>query len=171
MIQYDRMVIAIAIAVSEIAFWALLFGGMAARYWWRRQRLSTVLLVAIPLADALLLALTAFDLARGAQAQWSHGLAALYLGFSVALGPLLIAATDRRFAKRPAVQVGEWRLWLRVVLASALAALVLGGLTMVAEDPEPLYGWFGTLGLIVAGWLVFGPLWALVARGADRVQR
>ena len=67
MIQYDRMEIAIAIAACEIAFWALLFGGMAARYWWRRRRLSTVLLVAIPVADALLLALTAIDLARGAR--------------------------------------------------------------------------------------------------------
>ena len=66
---------------------------------------------------------------------------------------------DRRFAKRPRVPVDEWHLWLRVVGASALAALVLGGLGLLADDPEPLYGWFGTLALICGGWLVFGPLW------------
>jgi hypothetical protein len=153
------MVIAIAIAACEIAFWLLLLGGMAARYWWRRRRLSTALLVSIPVADALLLAFTAVDLARGAEAAWSHGLAGLYLGFSVVLGPLIVAATDRRFAKRPRVPVNEWRLWLRVVAASALAALVLGGLSLLAEDPEPLSGWFGTLAVLCGGWLIFGPLW------------
>ena len=153
------MEIAIAIAACEIAFWLLLFGGMAARYWWRRRRLSTVLLALIPVADALLLAFTAVDLARGAEAAWSHGLAALYLGFSVVLGPQIVASMDRRFAKRPRVPVNEWHLWLRVVGASALAALVLGGLGLLAEDREPLYGWFGTLAVICGGWLVFGPLW------------
>jgi hypothetical protein len=153
------MEIAIAIGLCEAAFWVLLFGGMAARYGWRRRRLSTVLLALIPVADALLLAFTAVDLARGAEAAWSHGLAALYLGFSVMLGPLVVATTDRRFAKLPKLPVDEWRLWLRVVAASALAALVLGGLSLLADDPEPLYGWFGTLALICGAWLVFGPLW------------
>jgi hypothetical protein len=165
MIQYDRMEIAIAIAVCELAFWALLLGGMAARYWWRRRRASTVLLALIPVADALLLAFTAIDLGRGAEAHWTHGLAALYLGFSVVLGPVVVAATDRRFAKRPPLRIGHWRLWLRVVAASALAALVLASLTLVARDPEPLSGWFGTLALIAAGWLLLGPLWTeLVSR-------
>ncbi len=159
MIKYDRMEIAVAIAVCEIAFWVLLLGGMVARYWWQRRRLSTVLLASIPLADALLLAFTAVDLSRGAEASWTHGLAALYLGFSILLGPLVVAATDRRFAKQPALKVGHWLLWLRVVGAAALAALVLGGLTLLADDPEPLYGWFGQLGLITVGWLVFGPVW------------
>ncbi len=106
---------------ARAAFWLLLFGGMAARYWWRRRRLSTVLLALIPVADALLLAFTAVDLARGAEAAWSHGLAALYLGFCVVLGPQIVASMDRRFAKRPRVPVNEWRLWLRVVAASALS--------------------------------------------------
>ena len=159
------MEIAIAIAACEIAFWLLLFGGMAARYWWRRRRLSTVLLALIPVADALLLAFTAVDLARGAEAAWSHGLAALYLGFSVLLGPLVVASMDRRFAKRPRGEGRRWRLWLRVVGASALAALVLGGLALLADDPEPLYGWFGTLALICGGWLVFGPLWPSRQKG------
>ena len=46
-----------------------------------------------------------------------------------------------------------------VALALAAAALVLGGLGLLADDPEPLYGWFGTLAVICGGWLVFGPLW------------
>lgn len=164
------MEIALAIAACEIAFWLLLFGGMAARYWWRRRRTSTVLLAAIPLADALLLAFTAIDLARGAQAHWTHGLAALYLGFSVVLGPTIVAATDRRFAKRPPAHVNHWRLWARVVAACALAAAVLGGLMAVAEDPEPLAGWFGTLAMIAGGWLVFGPLWTEASSRNKKAQ-
>ena len=75
MIQYDRMEIALAIGFCEAAFWLLLFGGMAARYGWRRRRLSTVLLALIPVADALLLAFTAVYLARGAEAAPFAGLA------------------------------------------------------------------------------------------------
>jgi hypothetical protein len=159
MIQYERMVIAFAIAGAELAFWVLLLGGMTARYVWRRRRLSRALLLSVPLADVVLLAATAIDLARGATAEWSHGLAALYLGFSVVLGPLVVAATDRRFARGPRLRTGPWRLWLRVVAAAALAAVLLGGLSLLADDPEPLYGWFTQLGVITVGWLLLGPVW------------
>jgi hypothetical protein len=113
------MVIAAAIAAAEIGFWALVLGGLAARYALHRRRLSTVLLLLVPVVDVLLLAVTIADLATGGEAGWSHGLAAVYLGFSVVLGPPLIRSLDRRFADLPPRPVDEWALWGRVVLASA----------------------------------------------------
>ena len=50
--------IAVAIVVCEIAFWVLLLGGLTARYPLRRPRLGAILLVAVPLVDAVLLALS-----------------------------------------------------------------------------------------------------------------
>ena len=155
------MVIAVAIAAAEIGFWVLVLGGLTARYGLHRRRLSTVLLAAVPAVDVLLLAVTAIDLARGAEAGWSHGLAAVYLGFSVMLGPPLIGSLDRRFAGAPPEPVDEWRLWLRAVGASALSALLLGVLMLIGNTTA-LVGWYGQLGAIVALWLVFGPLWRAV---------
>jgi hypothetical protein len=153
------MVIAAAIAAAEIGFWALVLGGLGARYVLHRRRLSTILLLLVPVVDLLLLAVTAIDLARGAEAGWSHGLAAVYLGFSVALGPPLIQGLDRRFAGRPARPVNEWALWGRAVLASAVSAALLG-LLMLIGNTTALVGWFGQLGAITVIWFVFGPLWS-----------
>jgi len=68
-------VVAAAIIAAEVAFWVLLLGGLVARYGLRRPRLGAALLVGVPLVDVVLLGITALDLARGAQADWSHGLA------------------------------------------------------------------------------------------------
>jgi hypothetical protein len=171
MIQYDRMEIKIvtAIAAVEVAFWVLLAAGLAARYVFNRRRLSTVLLASVPLADVVLLAVTAAHLAGGAQAEPTHGLAALYLGFSVVFGPSIVAAADRRAGRHstPAPQVSHWQWWLRAVKASALAAAVLAVLVALADDPEPLLLYFAQLGAITSLWLLFGPLWteATKARG------
>jgi hypothetical protein len=153
------MLIPVAIAAAEIGFWALVLGGLAARYVLHRRRLSTVMLAAVPVVDLLLLTVTAIDLARGAEAGWSHGLAAVYLGFSVALGPSLIASLDRRFAGLPAPPVDEWRLWSRAVLACGISAALLGALMLIGGTTA-LAGWFGQLGAIAVLWLVFGPLWS-----------
>ena len=173
--------IAVAIVVCEIAFWVLLLGGLTARYPLRRPRLGAILLVAVPLVDAVLLAFTAVDLARGTRAEWTHGLAAAYLGFSVVFGPTLVRDADRRFAKRfggevpAAPQQGgalahELRLWARCLLASALAAAVLGLLVLIGGDPEQTRalwdggGWFAQLGFISGVWLLLGPVWTAVGR-------
>jgi hypothetical protein len=155
------MVIAAAIAAAEIGFWALVLGGLAARYVLHRRRLSTVLLALVPAVDVVLLTVTAIDLARGADAGWSHGLAAVYLGFSVVLGPPLIRSLDRRFAGAPPRPTNEWALWGRAVLASALSAVLLGALMLIGNTTA-LAGWFGQLGAICVLWLVFGPLWSAV---------
>jgi len=155
------MVIAAAIAAAEIGFWALVLGGLAARYVLHRRRLSTVLLALVPVVDVALLAVTAIDLATGGEAGWSHGLAAVYRGFSVVLGPPLIRALDRRFAGAPPQPVDEWRLWLRAVLACAVSAVLLTALMLIGNTTA-LAGWFGQLGAMTVLWLVFGPLWSSV---------
>ena len=174
--------IAAAIALCEVAFWVLLLGGLTARYVLGRRRLGAVLLVCAPLTDAVLLTITAVDLAGGGRADWTHGLAALYLGFSVVFGPSFVRDADRRFAQRfaggpPAATpvaddsvAANWRLWRRCVLASTLACAVLGGLVLIAGEPERTRalwaggGWFAQLALLCIVWLLLGPAWAWAAR-------
>jgi hypothetical protein len=184
-------VIAAAILACEVAFWALLLGGLTARYVLRRPRLGAVLLVCAPLVDVVLLGVTSLDLAEGARADATHGLAAVYLGFSVVLGPALIRSADRRFARRfvpgdvpRAVDAGsaadplaaQWRLWTRCALACGLASGVLVLLVLVAGDPgrtRALWaggGWFAQLGVLCLLWLLLGPVWTGAARRITRFR-
>lgn len=138
------------IIACEIGFWVLLAAGLAARYLLRARLLSTALLVAVPLVDVVLLAVTAIDLRRGGQAGLSHGLAAVYIGTSLAFGHQLVGWADQRFAHRfaggpapvrpprtgRAHAARERRQWLRHLLAFAVAATVLAVLTLIVGDPD-----------------------------------
>ncbi len=88
------------IVACEILFWVFLGAGLTARYLLRRPTLGAVLLVGAPLVDVVLLVATTIDLRGGAEASWSHGLAAAYIGFSVAFGHSIIRWADGRFAHR-----------------------------------------------------------------------
>ncbi|MEU8228072.1 hypothetical protein AB0C12_00560 [Actinoplanes sp. NPDC048967] len=136
------------IVACEIGFWVLLGAGLAARYLLRARRLSTALLVAVPLVDVVLLAATAVDLRRGGEAGFEHGLAAVYIGVSLAFGHQLTSWADQRFAHRfaggpapvrpprtgRAHAARERRQWLRHLLAFAVAATVLAVLTLIVGD-------------------------------------
>jgi len=179
--------IAVAIAICEVAFWVFLLGGLTARYALRRDLLSRVLLVCVPLVDVVLLTVSTVDIARGATADWTHGLAAVYLGISVVFGPSIVANADRRMAHRHVVHAspprrradasrlaGEWRLWLRWLLACLLASAVLGAMVLIGGDPDRTRalwdggGWFAQLGAVSVVWLLLGPGWTAVAQ---RVRR
>jgi hypothetical protein len=54
-------------------------------------------------------------------------------------------------------------VWLRAVLACALSAVLLGLLMLIGQT-DALTGWFALLGAISVLWLIFGPIWATVAR-------
>jgi hypothetical protein len=137
-----------AIIACEIGFWVLLVSGLAARYVLRARRLSTALLLAVPLVDVLLLAISVVDLRRGGEAGAAHGLAAVYIGVSVAFGHQMISWADQRFAHRfaggPAPQrppragrahaARERRQWLRHLLAYLVAAGVLALFTALVGD-------------------------------------
>ena len=169
------MIIGVIVA-CEIGFWAVLAAGLVARYVLRRRRVSTVLLAAVPAVDLVLLAATVLDLRAGAAPRVEHGLAAVYLGFSVAFGPAMVRWADVRFAHRwaggpapaPKPPGGtpervrlEWRDWGRACVAAAIsAALLLGAVAVVDAnaDTAPLLTWLWRLALVLAVWLVGWPL-------------
>ncbi len=165
------------IGACEVGFWVVLGAGLAARYLLRRPRLGAVLLLCVPLVDVVLLVATAVDLHRGVTAGPAHGLAAAYLGFSVAFGHSMVRWADHRFAHRFAggpppwrpPEAGrararyEWREWGKAVLAAAIACVLLGVGILLVGDPgrsAALLAWIYRLGAVVAIWFVAFPLWA-----------
>jgi len=171
---------AAVIAAGEIGFWVCILAGLISRYVLRMRRTSTALLAATPLIDLMVLIATMVDLSHGAQASLVHGLAAVYLGFSVVFGPAMIRWADVRFAHRfaggPAPRKPysnrherlryEWREWGKCLLACGIAAAVMLVLIFAVGTPEqtrPLWadgGWLPKLGLVVVIWFAVGPLWA-----------
>jgi hypothetical protein len=165
------MLIGLIIA-CEIGFWVVLLSGLVARYLLGRRRLGAALLVAAPLVDLVLLTATTLDLARGATAQFAHGLAAAYIGFSVAFGHSVIRWTDERFAHRfaggpapartprhgPERTRHEWRQFGRAALAWAVACSLLGLAILVVGDAgrtAELQGWVGRLTLVLGVWAIW----------------
>lgn len=157
------MILAVIVA-CEIGFWAAIVAGLAARYLFRARSLGSALLVCAPLIDVVLLAAVTAHLAAGATASWHHGLAALYIGFSVAYGHRMIAWADLRFAHRfaggpvPAKPAGRhhtrqcWVDVLRTLSAALVATGFIAAITWWIGDPvrtAALAGWHGTLGIIV----------------------
>ncbi|SFB45549.1 hypothetical protein SAMN05216266_11265 [Amycolatopsis marina] len=182
-----RNPMAAVIVAGETGFWVLIVAGLVARYVFRLRRTGLVLLAATPVIDLGVLIAAVIDLAGGAEASWVHGVAAVYLGFSVVFGPSMIRWADDRFARwflgrateRPRLSHSEklrkeWRDWGRCLLASALAAAVMGVLILVAgslEQTRQLWGadgWLIRLAVISGIWFVGGPVWqALTPRRAE----
>lgn len=154
-----------AIVICEVAFWVFILSGLVARYALRRPGLGAALLVLAPVIDVILLALVAIDLLGGGTASWHHGLAAIYIGVSVAYGKRMIDWADARFRYRfadgspPERLTGTrysmkcWGDVLRTAVAMGIAAAILGAIILLVGDPErtaALSGYFGILGIILA---------------------
>jgi hypothetical protein len=158
------MIYAVIVA-CEVGFWVVLLAGLAVRYLLRRPRLGAALLVCVPLVDIVLLVASALDLRYvGSQADLAHGLAAIYVGVSVAWGHSMVRWADARFAHRFAggpppprpLRTGpeharrERRQWGRHLLAWVVgSALLLGGVALVG-DPDRT----GALVGIAQGWTI-----------------
>src|SRR5690606_40282828 len=82
----ERTVIVALIVACEIGFWVLLAAGLAFRYLLRMPRTGLALLLCEPVLEVVLLVATALDLKNGAEPNWTHGLAALYIGYTVGHG-------------------------------------------------------------------------------------
>ncbi|GAA1337570.1 hypothetical protein GCM10009660_19640 [Catellatospora bangladeshensis] len=166
----------VLIVACEIGFWIVLGAGLLTRYVLRRPKAGAVLLVCTPLVDVVLLAATAFDLRSGGEATAVHGLAAIYLGVSVAFGHSVLRWADQRFAHRfaggpPPVKPPrhgvarvryEWREWFRFLLAWGIAGAVVLLLMYVVSTPERtqvLWGQMSGMSLVGAIWLVAGPVY------------
>ncbi|MFD3992472.1 hypothetical protein [Streptomyces sp. NPDC058583] len=146
------------IVICEVGFWVLLAAGLATRYLLKMPRTGIALLLCEPLLEVLLLVVTAIDLKNGADPSWKHGLAALYIGYTVGHGHRTVKWLDghaaHRFggAPRPPKppQYGmararhEGKVWLGSVTAAAVASvLLLLAALYVGDDgnTESLYGW------------------------------
>ncbi|RXS68510.1 hypothetical protein EST92_26655 [Streptomyces sp. TM32] len=127
------------IIVCEVGFWVLLAAGLALRYLAGMRRTGAAVLLMEPLLELVLLVVTAIDLKNGATADWKHGMAAVYVGYTVAYGHYTIRWVDghvaHRFAGGPrpvkppryglARARHEGLLWLRTVLMAVVASTLL----------------------------------------------
>ncbi|WP_405923995.1 hypothetical protein [Streptomyces sp. NBC_00035] len=142
--------IVVLIIACEVGFWVLLAAGLAVRYLLKWRRTSVVLLLCEPVLELVLFVVTAVDLRNGAEPSWEHGLAALYIGFTVAYGHYTIRRLDGHAAHRLAgaprppkpPRYGmararhEGRLWLRTVLMAAVACALLQAAVWYVGDGD-----------------------------------
>lgn len=177
----------LAIVAGEVGFWVFLLVGLVTRYPLRMRRFSAVVLFALPVIDLGVLVVSVVNLAGGATANLSHGLAAVYLGFSVVFGKAMVNWADVRFAHRfaagpkPVKITGrakvrkEWLDWGRCLLACVIAAALLLVAILVIHRPaqtDALWGWLPRLGGLSGVWLLFGPVYQEVfGRGEGEAAR
>lgn len=167
------------IVFCEVAFWLFLGSGLIFRYVFKWNRLSAIVLFSIPLIDLVLLTATIFDLRAGSTATFAHGLAAAYLGFTVAFGKTTIEWADRAFARRfadgpadpkppghgIALLKVELKWFARCLLAVSITILLSYLAILLVNDhsrTEAFEQWI-TIALSTAFmWFIFGPLWSAV---------
>ncbi|CAL9422138.1 hypothetical protein SUDANB6_01873 [Streptomyces sp. enrichment culture] len=141
------MIVALIIA-CEVGFWVLLAAGLAFRYLLGMRRTGMALLLCEPLLEVVLLAVTATDLRNGAEPSWEHGLAAVYIGYTVGHGHRTVKWLDGHAAHRidgrplPPPRHGmararhEGRVWLGTVVAAAVATGLLRLAVWYVDDPS-----------------------------------
>nr|WP_206314086.1 hypothetical protein [Streptomyces coryli] len=147
------------IIICEIGFWVLLAAGLGLRYLAKKPRAGAAVLLMEPLLELTLLVVTVIDLKNGAEPDWKHGLAALYIGYTVAHGHATVKWLDGLFAHRfaggpkPRKKYGkeqaihEWKTWLRSVGGAAVALGLLQLAIWYVDDPArtgSLESWQGT---------------------------
>ncbi|WSQ11849.1 hypothetical protein OG604_31140 [Streptomyces sp. NBC_01231] len=151
------MIVALIVA-CEIGFWVLLAAGLAFRYPLRMPRTGMALLLCEPLLEVVLLVVTAVDLKNGADPSGKHGLAALYIGYTVGHGHRTVKWLDGHAAHRLAgapKPVGpprhgmararhEGTVWLGTLIAAAVATGLLQIAVWYVDDSSrtgPLESW------------------------------
>ncbi|MEV7193283.1 hypothetical protein AB0N81_15985 [Streptomyces sp. NPDC093510] len=148
------------IVVCEVGFWVLLAAGLAARYLLRKPRLGIAILLCEPLLEVVLLVVTAVDLKNGADPSWKHGLAAVYIGYTVGHGHRTVKWLDghaaHRFQGTPVPRpprygrpraLHEAKVWLGSVVGAAVASGLLLLAMWYVDDPDrtsSLQSWMST---------------------------
>jgi hypothetical protein len=190
----ESSVIVTLIVICEVGFWVLLAGGLALRYLAKMPRLGAAVLLLEPLLEVVLLTVTAIDLKNGAEPDGKHGLAAVYIGFTVGLGHHTIKWVDARVAHRfaggprpvPPPKYGtgrmihEWKTAGRWIAAAAVAMGLLqaaiwyvggdgdiGSLRMWQEKMLFVIG----INVIIAGAYTLFPKRAPEPRESVRIER
>ncbi|SHN29441.1 hypothetical protein [Cryptosporangium aurantiacum] len=161
------------LAACEIGFWAVLLAGLVARYVFGLRKIGAGLLLSTALVDLVALTAAIIDLRGGATADWTHGLAAMYIGFSVAFGPMMVRWADQRFAHRFAEGPAptkppkygmararyEWTLWIRAVVACGISAALLFGAIRLIDDHDRT----AALDVTLSALLKVVVIWGIVA--------
>jgi hypothetical protein len=138
------------ILACEIGFWIFVIAGLFARYVLRQKKLGVLLLLCTPLIDLALIIFTIIDLRNGAEAEFIHGLAAIYVGVTIAFGHQMIRWADVRFAyiftggpkpKKPAKYGTEHARreregWYRHLLAYVIGVVLLFGIVFLSGNAE-----------------------------------
>lgn len=149
--------VAWAIVCCEILFWVFIVAGLIMRYGFRREKLGFRLMAMSPVIDIVLLVLTVFDLSRGSTATLAHGLAAIYIGVSLAFGKQMIAWADgvyRRVILKE--QVAKERIsrarrerngFYRHILAFLIGGALLGAMILWLGNTEQTESLLRTLQL------------------------
>ena len=162
------------IVFCEIGFWIFLFAGLFARYQLKKERLSRIILLCVPMLDIILLSATFIDLKNGVDATFAHGLAAAYLGFTIVFGKEVVSWADCKMSGKATQQAPlfgfsyalyEWKVWGRGILACSITACLLSlGIELVGQPQrtEALSDWYYILVSMMVFWAVFGPLWYTV---------
>lgn len=173
------------IIACEIGFWVVLVLGLICRYILKAKRLGLFLIALAPVIDLVLLITTALHLRSGADAEWAHGLAAVYIGLSITYGHRMIQWADVRFAHRFAGGPAPERLsgteytvkcWMdvgRTVLGAGISAAVLFGLIWLVGDPEQtaaLENWYRILLVICCIDLLWAVSYTIWPREAKRIE-
>ncbi|GFH67671.1 MULTISPECIES: hypothetical protein [Streptomyces diastaticus group] len=154
------------IVLCEVGFWVLLAAGLGLRYLAKMPRTGAAVLLCEPLLEVVLLVVTVLDLRAGAAPDWKHGLAALYIGYTLAFGHYTVRWLDGHARHRlgggpPPVKPPrfgaararhEVRLWLRTVAGAAVAAALLQTGVWYVGDPgrtASLTSWQAVAGRVV----------------------
>ncbi|MFB7943560.1 hypothetical protein ACFC6L_01450 [Kitasatospora phosalacinea] len=154
------------IVAGEVGFWVVLAAGLLARYGLRLRRSGAAVLALLPVVDLVILAATVADLRGGATADWTHGLAAAYVGFSLAYGHRLVRWADGHAAHRLAggpkpagmPKYGaararyEWGVFALTLLAAAVTVVLVAAVQWLAGDgarTAALDSWYPRMGLVV----------------------
>ncbi|MGM9989030.1 MAG: hypothetical protein ACI35O_17615 [Bacillaceae bacterium] len=146
------------IIACEIAFWVVIIWGLVMRYVYKKERLGFFFLGLTPIIDLILLIVTGIDLCRGTIATTAHGIAAIYIGVSIAFGKGMIQWADERFqyyiaktGPKPNQKYGiEYAIhyfkgWLKHVLAYIIGAILLIGIMYIINDMKKTEALFNTL--------------------------
>ncbi|MFI8851717.1 hypothetical protein ACIGW3_16215 [Streptomyces sp. NPDC053499] len=158
------MIVTLIIA-CEVGFWVLLAVGLALRYLARMPRTGAAVLLCEPLLEVVLLIVTAVDLKNGAEPDWKHGLAAVYIGFTATHGHYMVKWADGHalhlLGKGPrpagpprygtARAVHEWKMGARGIGGAAIAAALLQAAIWYVgggEQSEPLRAWQQRMGMV-----------------------
>jgi len=156
------------IIACEVGFWVIVLAGLMTRYVWKKKKAGAVLLLLTPVVDLILLAATILDIRQGAEANFMHGLAAVYIGATVAFGHRMIKWADERFAYRfaggpkpapkpkagPEHAAAERNGWYRHLLAWVIGSILLVGMVLLIGDWDRsealrslIVGWAIVLGI------------------------